>query len=351
MRPFPALCILSVAVLAWTSRASAQDDGPPAGEPPPPAASSRAAEAATPVVALAPSTGAGIAPAVLSEITQALRESATRRGYVVLDEQHCANALATIPERSVESAADLWRFMHSAGASLALVAHVHSAPGYFVIRIELANADGSGPFSASTGAHRAELRGAVEQLVPRVLTPAPPASVPGTATTPTAPGVGAAAASGHAPLPARAPETVEPEFGFWRLVAQSEVVLGVYESFFYNQLVGGRVDMRFARRLSLGAYGAYVNLKGRTGRENSALIAAQLDYRIDLGTGRIVQATTRASTGYFVLNGPMLRAAAGLAFAVGKHEIAVDLLAPTFWIARNRTAISMDLALEVAFQL
>lgn len=363
MRP---LAWLGALVLAWPQAGRAEETATaPAAASAPAAAPPGAAPpsiATSGWIAVAPSTGASVSPGVLSAVTDALRRSAAGLGYGVVPDERATQALSRLARTSVDSPADLWRFMHAAQASLALVARVEPAAGYFFVRVQLANADGSGPFEESASASPDNLARVVEGLVPRLLPPA--SSHAAAAAAPAALAAGVAPPvpypspptppAGQAPLP-NAPvapaRMAEPEHGLVRLTAQTETALGVYEGFFYTQLVGGRIDLRLKRRLSLGAYGAYANLKGRAGRVNSALVSGMLDYRFDLGSHDVVQLMTRGSVGYLVYNGAVLRAAGGFAFAVGEHQIAVDLVAPTLWMVKNRPALSFDLALEVGFQL
>ena len=54
--------------------------------------------------------------------------------------------------------------------------------------------------------------------------------------------------------------------------------IGVYPGDFYNQLVGGRVDLVFSPHVSFGGYLGYANLKGKDGRASNLLAYAQVEY-------------------------------------------------------------------------
>ena len=71
--------------------------------------------------------------------------------------------------------------------------------------------------------------------------------------------------------------------------------------------------------------------------ENRIRISSDLDLTIPL----------RGAIGYLPFNGPVIRLAAGLNYAISPDfEIGIDLLTPTFWILPDRTAVSLDIALE-----
>jgi hypothetical protein len=152
----------------------------------------------------------------------------------------------------------------------------------------------------------------------------------------------AAAAATTAPAPV---ETVRLPV---RVAVQTEAAFGVHPGDFYNQLVGARVDLQFSPHVSVGAYGGYANLKGKDGRAHDLLMYAQVEY-LALAPGSPVRIPLRFASGYLPMNGPVVRVAAGVAFALTpKVDLVTELLAPTVWVTRDQAVLSMNLALELA---
>ncbi len=149
---------------------------------------------------------------------------------------------------------------------------------------------------------------------------------------------------------ARAQEATPPSPPL-RLAVQTEAATGVVTGRFYNQLVGARVDLQFSSRVSLGGYLGYVNLKGKDGRASDLLPYAQLEYRTG-APGDSVRIPFRFASGYLPRNGPVVRLATGLAFALTPRvDLVTELLAPMFWVTNNQTLLSMNLSLELSFRL
>jgi hypothetical protein len=136
-----------------------------------------------------------------------------------------------------------------------------------------------------------------------------------------------------------------------RLALQTEGAIGVGTGRFYNQLLGGRLDLRFSSQTSLGGYLGYANLKGANGRAHSALTYAQLEYVAGDPTS-FVRFPLRFASGYLGGNGPIVRAAVGFAFAVGpKVDLVTEIFAPMVWFTNNQTLLSLDLSVELAVRL
>jgi hypothetical protein len=133
-----------------------------------------------------------------------------------------------------------------------------------------------------------------------------------------------------------------------RLAVQTEAAFGVHPGDFHNQLVGVRVDLQFSSHVSVGAYGGYANLKGKDGRAHDFLAYAQVEY-MALAPGSFMRIPFRFASGYLPMNGPVVRAATGVAFALSpKVDLITELLAPTIWVTGNQAVLSMNLALELA---
>ncbi len=168
-------------------------------------------------------------------------------------------------------------------------------------------------------------------------------SAPAVARAQTAPAAPSAVAAQPAPPPA------EPTIPL-RLAAQVELASGVATGSFHNELVGGRVDGRFSPHLSLGGYLGFASLKGKDGRLHAALTYAQLEYLAG-DPSSWLRFPLRFATGYLTDNGPIVRAAAGLSFKVGRSVDLVTELAPMVWLTNNQTLLSLNLSLELAFRL
>jgi hypothetical protein len=150
--------------------------------------------------------------------------------------------------------------------------------------------------------------------------------------------------------PARADED-ESLLARSTLAVQTMAAAGVATGSFYNQLVGLRLDLPFSPHVSAGAYLGYVNLKGKDGRASNVLGYAEVEYRTG-APGDKVRVPVRFASGYLPGNGPVLRLAAGLAFALGQRtELVTEFLAPMLWVTNNQTLLSMNLSLELAFRL
>lgn len=146
--------------------------------------------------------------------------------------------------------------------------------------------------------------------------------------------------------PATAPEAKLPV----RLAFQMEAAAGVGTGTFGNGLLGGRIDLRFSPHVSVGGYLGYANLKGKDGRAHSVLTYAQLEY-LTGKEGDRVRVPARFASGYLGANGPVVRVATGLDFALSPTFDLVVELAPMVWFTQSQTLLSLDLALELAFKL
>jgi len=129
-----------------------------------------------------------------------------------------------------------------------------------------------------------------------------------------------------------------------RLAVQTEAAFGVHPGDFYNQLVGARVDLQFSAHVSVGAYAGYANLKGKEGRAHDLLAYAQVEY-MALTPGSFLRIPFRFGSGYLPMNGPVVRVASGVAFALApKVDLITELFAPTIWVTRDQTVLSMNLS-------
>jgi hypothetical protein len=133
---------------------------------------------------------------------------------------------------------------------------------------------------------------------------------------------------------------------------QTEGAVGLTTPRFYNHLLGARYDHAVTPELALGGYLGYANLKGKEGRAHNVLPYFQLEYRLRGSRPEEVQFPLRFGSGYLPRNGPFLRLSAGLSFPVGQTtRLGLDLLAPTFWVVRDSTVVSANVAAELTFAL
>ncbi|MGF1465909.1 MAG: hypothetical protein ACFCGT_07225 [Sandaracinaceae bacterium] len=315
----------------------------------------------------------GIDPVVGRVATDRMRQTATELGYAVLSGADTVAAWQELRPTYPPTPADLWRVSWVARVHRGAFARIWAHAGRYVIEVTVASLDGTGPFFARGTSGAEDLREVVDQLL-RSCLPAP--------TTWSASG---AEAVGGTPAPgdlgqrrarvARAPVRDEgeptPEEAFdveaggenepeaseppaalrrWGLTAQTEAAFGASEDFFYNHLIGARLDFRITRDIIIGAYVAYANLNGRDGRASNLLVALQFEDRIRIARGLDLTLPLRASVGFLPFNGPVIRLAAGLNYAVSPSwTIGADLLAPTFWILQDRTSVSLDVAIEATY--
>jgi hypothetical protein len=134
-----------------------------------------------------------------------------------------------------------------------------------------------------------------------------------------------------------------------RLAVQVEAANGVLTGSFHNALAGARLDGRFSEHVSLGAYLAYANLKGKDGRVHAALTYAAVEYMAGRPEATL-RFPLRFATGYLTKNGPVARVSGGLAVAVGKKVDLIGEVASIVWITNNQNLVSLDGCLEVAIR-
>jgi hypothetical protein len=137
-----------------------------------------------------------------------------------------------------------------------------------------------------------------------------------------------------------------------RLALQTEAAFGALTGSFHNQLAGARLDLQFSPRVSFGGYLGYANLKGRVGRASNLLSFAQVEYMAGPADPSRVRVPIRFGSGYLPGNGPVVRAAAGLAFPLTRNmDLVSEILAPMIWVTNDQMLLSMNLSLELAIRL
>jgi hypothetical protein len=145
------------------------------------------------------------------------------------------------------------------------------------------------------------------------------------------------------------PKPAEPYH--YRVALHDDVAFGLSTGWFWNDVIGLRVDAQVADATFVGVHLGYADLQGRHGRAHSVLPYAQLEQRIPL-VGRSVEIPLRFDLGYLVRNGGFLRLSSGLAFALSERfALVLDLLAPTFWLTPQSSLFSLDLGAELCVTL
>jgi hypothetical protein len=148
----------------------------------------------------------------------------------------------------------------------------------------------------------------------------------------------------------RAQETAPPTEPAVRAAVQVESANGRVTGPFHNVLAGLRLDLVFSPRVSLGGYVGYANLKGKEDRAHTLLGYAQVEYLAPLSPHFFnLRVPLRFATGYLARNGPVVRAATGLAVALSpRMDLISELFTPMFWVTNNQTLFSMNVSLELA---
>lgn len=354
----------------------AQPSSGEAPDSPPPAEGGASPEAPAPAPPPAPTTAPrmrlividaatfGIDPVVGRVATARLRRTGEEMGYAPLSPEETVAAAQQLRMPYPPTPADLWRVSWVARAHRGVFARVWAHGGRYVIEITVASLDGAGPFFARGTAGADDLRDTVDRLLRTALPPptvwnAAGAAAPGRAAPP---GPAARAEPSEpideldedeieAPRPSARRREPEPELRRWQLTLQTEGAIGAAQEVFYNHLIGLRFDFRITRDILIGVYAAYANLNARNGRADNILLLAQFENRIRISPDLDLTIPLRAAAGYLPFNGPVIRLAAGVNYAISPNwEIGLDLLAPTFWILPNRTAVSLNIALEGTYR-
>jgi hypothetical protein len=283
-----------------------------------------------PVVAVVETRTVGVLAASGDAATRQLYATVARLGYRTIPETVTAALAARVPPGG-PAPADLLRIATDAHAGHAVFAVLGTENGRYVVTLTLANSDRTGPFFANDSADATTLEATVDRMARKLLPAAPPLEP----------------SDGEERAPSEAETTNRP-----RLALQTESAFGLGQRFFYNHLLGARLDYDFGRDFAIGGYLGYANLKGKEGRTSNVLPYAQVEYRLHPRRDSGFTVPFRFGSGYLPKNGPFLRFAAGIGFPIGDTaRLGFDLLAPTVWMVGNSTVFSMDVAAEVSFDL
>ncbi|MCA9606334.1 MAG: hypothetical protein KC619_12095 [Myxococcales bacterium] len=299
----------------------------------------------------------GVDPVVGRVASARMRQTGEELGYQALTQEETVAAAQQLQMPYPPTPADLWRVSWVARVHRGAFARIWSHAGQYVIEISVASLDGAGPFFARGTAGADDFRETVDRLL-RTAMPAPNVwnraqETPPAATGPQTPveELDDLDTPSETPTQTRTREP-EPELRRWSLALQTEAAFGVSSEFFYNHLVGVRLDFRITRDILLGAYFAYGNLNARNGRADNIFFMLQFEDRIRISNDIDLTIPLRAAVGYLPFNGPVIRLSAGLNYAITPDwEIAADLIVPTFWIlADGGTAVSLDVGLELQYR-
>jgi hypothetical protein len=311
----------------------------------------------------------GVDPVVGRHVTDQMRATAAALQYRVLPAEPTVAAAQRLRMPYPPSPADLWRVTHVSQSQRGAFARVWAHGGRYVIEISVASLDNTGPFFARGNAGASDLHAVVDQLLRQALPPPSTWQQGGTGAV-----AGGTATFGQ---PVQVPETEEQRLAReqeeaeqrardeederrteealryrWHLVLQTEGVIGTSQDGFYNHLVGGRIDFRVSRDILFGVYFAYANLQGKESRANNLYFSIMVEDRIRISSASDISIPLRLSLGYLPFNGPVIRLSAGLNIPISSRlQIGFDLLAPTFWILPDRTAVSLNVAIELILRI
>ncbi len=297
------------------------------------------------VVAVVDTATLGIDPIVGEHVMTRIQLTAQELGYLLAPTEQIREIRVRLRAASPPSPADLWRIGFLGGADRVVVARAYAEGGRYVVEVIVASLDGTGPFRATAYAGAQDLHQVVASLVRQVLAPperwdaAAAAALRAQATAPGAP-------SGPPPVTAPLERSRHPGRR-WDVAVQTESAIGAGDTRFYNHLLGARLDLRITRGFLLGAYFGYANLRGRNDRANNLLAYLMLENRVEVVGVDGLSVPLRGAVGYLPYNGPFVRIAAGVNYALNdRFELGADILAPTFWFTPDRRVVSFDLALE-----
>jgi len=297
----------------------------------------------TQAAAMTEGAGGGVRGAVTSSLWRA----AEAMGYAPVPQDEVRRwTAATGKDAGDLEIADLVDIARGTAAQRAVLATIHPEGDTHVVDVKVVSSDGV-CWCARGGSVR-DIPAAADALARTVLPPPLPSACAITAAASTTSSVATRAAGADvraAPASAAVPRG-------WRLALQTESAFGATGGSFYNHLIGGRLDYRFSPAVSLGGYLGYVNLKGKEGRAHGVLSYAQLEYRLMITRRGSAYMPLRFGTGYLPNNGPLVRLATGVGFALSPTvDLVAEFLAPMIWITRDQMVASMNVALELAFRL
>jgi hypothetical protein len=313
-----------------------------------------------PVLLIIETQAVAIDPVVGRHVERALGGCAQSRGLEVLGPDEGRRVMTELALPYPPSLPDLWRATYRAGARYGVFAVASAREGRYRIALQLASRDGRGPFLAQGDATDGDFEPRVAELLGQALDQA---AAPDASSIAEPAAVPRATAAMPAPTP---PQPSQPKLHFFtdaqpspmptarafRFAVHDDLAVGLAEDGFIADVIGARVDYRFGEATWLGAHLGYADLPGRHARVPGVLAYLQFEQRIAIVPGGPFSIPARLALGYLVRNGGVMRLSSGLAFALGERaELALDLLAPSFWITPSRTLFSLNFGLEVSVTL
>lgn len=297
----------------------------------------------------------GVDAVVSRFVNEQIVASATQLGYDVVQGEETARFAQQVTLAYPPTPADLWRLTYASGSQRGVFARVWAEGGQYVTEVLVASLDGTGPFTQRATSGAPDLQSTVHALLQQTLPPPSPTMQPPPAATEAPASVEAA---GSTPSLVNAlPELTEdqasePIGARWNLAGQTESAFGAGGDYFYNHLLGARIDYRFSREVAAGFYLGYANLRGRNQRVNNALMYVQFEDRVPVTAGGRFSVPLRVALGYVPRNGPLLRLASGVFYELPSGvSVGAEVLAPTFWMIRDRVLFSLDFAIELGVRL
>lgn len=296
----------------------------------------------------------GVDPVVSRFVNDQLATTAGGLGYQVVQGEETARFSQQVTLPYPPAPADLWRLTYASGSQRGVFARVWAEGGQYVTEILVASLDGTGPFVQRATSGAADLQPVVHGLLLQILpTPSAQMTAPAPSSPATTDAIPAQPPSLAGTTELEAEADAEPELGpRWSLAAQTEAAFGAGSNNFYNHLLGARVDYRLSQEVFVGGYFGYANLRGREQRVSNALLYLQLEDRIAVSKGSRFAIPLRIALGYLPRNGPVLRLASGIFYALTPRvSLGAEVLAPTFWMIRDRVLFSLDFAVEIGLTL
>ncbi|MEM9187906.1 MAG: hypothetical protein AAGF12_01920 [Myxococcota bacterium] len=297
----------------------------------------------------------GVDPVVGRHVSHQMRATAQALGYDVMTQDDTIAAAQRLRMPYPPTPADLWRVTYISQSQRGAFARVWASSGRYVIEIAVASLDGTGPFFARGDSGSDDLHAVVDRLFRQALPS--PTVWQGEQTNETTPEPEIEPdpernAARRARERRNRRRERDARLRRWHLVLQTEGAIGTSQDVFYNHLVGGRLDYRISQEVLLGGYVGYANLRGKDGRSDNILFYLQVEDRVRIVSSSDITVPLRLGVGYLPFNGPFVRIAAGINIPLSRRfQLGFDILAPTFWVLPERTAVSMNVAAELIIRL
>lgn len=273
-------------------------------------------------------------PVVGQHVSAELRRVGEELGYEVLTAPEAVAIAQRVSMAYPPEPADLWAACYAARAERGLFARVWSEQGRYVIEVLSVGLSASSPLRARDFSSAETLHAVVDGLATRVLPTLDARRIPQQADAD--------------PEIQAAPEALAHRFGVTMLTVSS---FGLTKGGFYNHLFGVRADYRITSEIGVGVGVLYANLEGNGTRADNVLTYIQLEDRIRIIPSSDLRLPLRVGVGYVPFNGPTVRLGAGIFYPFSEHfELEADILAPTFWVVTDRTAVSLDLSIEATYR-